>query len=238
MSLFKKLLLGTAIASALLFTLPAEQAQAATVTLDKSFYYEASNGGSNWLYWDNKAYLRSEHNSENLAISFVQFLIDSSSVYANSAKPIQGQLGILLKDVIPSPLGAGGNLSIYRVNDLLVQNASSDIARDSLNSESPISLNTLLATNPIQESDENQDLLFNFSQLVNPSEINGNYYLSFAIVADVIGITTNIEAQFYPQDVSLTVDTPPVPEPMSAAYMLIGAGALVLRKARKLLGIA
>lgn len=49
MSLFKKLLLGTAIASALLFTLPSEQAQAASATLTKKFYYENING-SGWNY--------------------------------------------------------------------------------------------------------------------------------------------------------------------------------------------
>ena len=70
MSLFKKLLLGTAIASALLFTLPSEQAQAASATLAKKFYYENING-SGWNYHvisGTDPYLVSTSNSEYLAV--------------------------------------------------------------------------------------------------------------------------------------------------------------------------
>ena len=239
MSLFKKLLLGTAIASALLFTLPSEQAQAASATLSKKFYYENLDG-QGWEYHGisgTDPYLVSTSNSEYLAVSYLQFLVDPAVANA------QGALSLTIHSVSTDPDTTPGNppptgtLSIYRVNDQAVFDAPTGTLSPS--PALPIDLDTLLATQPIVDGDNAKPLTFDFSSLISSASLLGDSesYLSFAIVSNVDVGTLWIRAEQNPASINLSVETP-APEPMSAAYMLIGAGALALRRVKRVLGLA
>jgi hypothetical protein len=62
-------------------------------------------------------------------------------------------------------------------------------------------------------------------------------YLSFAIVSNVDVGTLWIRAEQNPSTINLTVDTP-VPEPMSASYILLGCAAFALRRVKRIFGLA
>jgi len=229
---FSKIILGALLASTLLLSVPAQEAHAASATLTKKFYYELD--GAEWEYEaidpHTNPYLVSESNTNNLAISYIQFLIDPAAVNAN------GSLGLTLHDVSTSPDSKNGFLSIYRVNDQAVFDASGDLNTADVGTVAPLALGTLLSTLAIDDTNDNDTLLFNFAHLVNSAPIGSNQYLSFAIVAD-INTATWIRAEQDPNTVHLSVTTP-APEPMSVSYMLIGCCAFLLRRIKSLFGLA
>lgn len=234
----KKLLLGTVVASTMLFSLPAQEAQAATATLAKKFYYELNVPPSPGTIWDympidssTNPYLTSTSNHDNIAISYLQFQIDEA------VTNVEGALGLFLHDVSTSPNNQEGLLSIYRVDDNAVFNASGDLDVSSVGLIAPISLGSWLDTITVNDANDNDPVSFDFAPLISSAVVNGSNYLSFAIVADITGQTEWVQVEQDPTTVTLTVDTP-VPEPMSAAYMLVGAGAFALRRIKRLLGLA
>ncbi len=221
-----KTILGALFAAVLLFNATGQEANAASATLSKKFYYQLNNSKDRWDYWTidphSNPYLVSTSNAENIAISYLQFLIDPAVTDATAS------LDLFLHDVSTSPNNNSGFLTIWRVNDQSVFDASSDKLVSDVGTIAPISLGTALKTLSIDDSNDNDSLVFDFEQLVSSSLVSGAQYLSFAIVAD-LDTATWIRAEQSPDLVNLSF---PVPEPMSASYILLGTLAFAFRRVK------
>jgi len=246
MSSFKKTLLGAVLASTLLFTLPAQEAKAGSITLTppaSEFYYTLTDFDQNGTmdYWQKTSpdpYLQSQDNTiPNEKISYMQFAItDPTSIFADPSTMADGHLSLFLKDVAPDPALTGtGTLSIYRVDDSAVYNAANQVAYSG--QFTPIALGNLLSTKSVDNSTwDDQTLVFDFIQQIHSTMVAGTPYLSFAIVANADPGTDSILSLQYAQSTSLLVT--PAPEPMSISYILLGCCAFVLRRVKRVFGLA
>ncbi len=236
---FKKLFLGALFTAILLLAAPVQEAQAAGVTLtspSKQFFYGKN---SEWFYYPplgGTQLFSSNTQGVNENISYIQFDV-TNTIFGNPSVKVNASLSMFLNSVGVITDGAPSNddevtLSVYRVNDEAVYNASGHIPNTGQNA--PIALDELLATNTYRAF-VNEEITFDFTEQINSTIVEDSSYVSFAIVAGVVDATTNFTTGLAgSQSLFMT----PVPEPMSLSYMLLGCLVFAFRRIKKtVLGI-
>lgn len=245
MNPIKKLLLGTAIASTLLIAVPAQDADAASIEFtppNVEFYYQQPGGSSSWFYQENTDYDKagSELSGER-NITYVTFDV-SNSVFAQPGFSTSGTLSLGIKEVETS--SDFGTLQVFRTIDQAVLDAKSEY--DFLTSltpkqypapinsgvNPPIAFGDLLGSEKVYDFMDQDPVTFEPYYLdIALSEIQAQFvddvpYISFAI-------TGNDSSISFLKANTGSFKLTPVPEPMSASYMLLGAVAFAFRRIKK-----
>jgi hypothetical protein len=227
---FKKLILGALLASALLVSIPSQEAKAATIEFSppaKEFYFLQPFGSDSWFYTENPEFDEAGHlvNAER-AITYLSFDV-SGSVFENPSYSSLGNLVLSIHDVVTSSYGADSQVDLYRVNDQDVYDAGpAPDTRNTGEGVPPIDLGAHLGQGTVNDLMEDGDIInIAIQNAISSGLANGNPYLSFAITGADNSLT-------YLNTSEGSFTSIPAPEPMPISYILLGCCAFLLRKVK------